>query len=95
MSPLLPAWGMDKPLVPCTCFAATPLAPAPHEGLAGPGFLCVQLQATPQNTQPTCCSWEMGAIEAPGPTLVTQPPGPGIPTSVLLHRLTFQAGQLF
>lgn len=43
-------------------------------------------QATPQNTQPTCCSQEMGAAEAPGP---------GIPTSALLHGLTFQAGQLF
>lgn len=95
MSPLLPAWRMDSPLVPCTCFAATPLAPAPHGGLAGPGLLCAWLQAMPRNTQPTCCSRDMGVAEAPGSTPVTRFPGPGIPTSALLHRLTFQAGQLF
>ena len=39
MSPLLPAWGMGKPLVPCTCFAAIPLAPAPQGAQGGPGLL--------------------------------------------------------
>lgn len=62
-----PSCGLDNgPPPPClggwthlwshACFAATPLAPAPHGGLAGPGLLCARLQAMPRNTQPTCCS---------------------------------------
>lgn len=88
--------GRTSPRSHCTCPQAAFLAPASPGGLAGPGLPCARLHAAPQNTGAArpLLAGAGGGSEQTGPhSGHPGSPDPGISTSALLHRPTFQAGQ--